>query len=181
MPALIQPFKGVLPEIAGDVWVAGNAAVIGDVKIGPGSSVWYSVTIRGDVEPIRIGSGTNIQDGTVVHVQEGVSGTFIGNNVTIGHAAMLHACTLEDGSFVGMRATVLDQAVVETGAMVAAGALVTPGKIVRKGELWSGVPAKKFRDLTEEDRGYFDVSAIHYADLAAEYRRMEEAQSFAAD
>lgn len=173
MPGLIQPYKGVLPEIAEGVFIAGTAAIIGNVKIGPGCGIWYGVTIRGDVEEIRIGSRTNIQDGTVIHVQDGVQGTYIGDDVTIGHMAMLHACNLEDRSFVGMKACILDGARVETGAMVAAGALVTPGKIVRSGELWSGVPAKKLRDLREGEIADFDWSAKHYTELAAEFLAMD--------
>ncbi len=173
MPGLIQPYKGVMPQIGADVFVAGTAAIIGDVAIGLGCGIWYGVTIRADVEEIRIGTGTNIQDGTVIHVQDNVQGTYIGNDVTVGHMAMLHACTLEDRSFVGMKACILDGARVETGAMVAAGALVTPGKIVRSGELWSGVPAKKLRDLREEEIANFDWSAKHYQELAAEFLAME--------
>jgi len=177
MPGIIQPYLGKVPEIADDVFVADNAAILGDVKIGPKCGIWYGVTIRGDVEEIRIGSGTNIQDGTVIHIQEGVQGTYIGDNVTIGHMAMLHACNLHDGAFVGMRSCVLDGAVVETRAMVAAGALITPGKIVRTGELWSGVPAKKFRDLTEKEFKYFDYSVAHYIERAAEFRAMQLEQA----
>ncbi|MCZ6764151.1 MAG: gamma carbonic anhydrase family protein [Alphaproteobacteria bacterium] len=175
MPAIIRPYRGVHPDIAKDVFVADTATVIGDVKIGPRSSVWYGVTIRGDIEEIRIGAGTNIQDGTVIHVQDGVQGTYIGDDVTIGHMAMLHACNLQDRCLVGMKSCVLDGAVVETGAMVAAGALVTPGKIVRKGELWSGVPAKKLRDLSQEEIDYFDISAEEYVKFAADHNSSQKA------
>lgn len=171
---LIRPFQGMTPKIANGVFIAETAAVIGDVEIGAGSSIWYACVVRGDVNRVRIGANTNIQDGTVIHVDaegEHWNGlpTMIGDNVTVGHRAMLHACTLEDGSFVGMSATVLDGAVVETGAMVAAGALVTPGKRVPKGELWAGAPAKCMRALTQDELDYFQVSADHYAELAAKY------------
>ncbi|MGY9005523.1 MAG: gamma carbonic anhydrase family protein [Alphaproteobacteria bacterium] len=171
---MIRPFSGTSPKIADNVFVAETAAVIGNVEIGEGSSIWYGVTIRGDVNEVRIGKNTNIQDGTVIHVDahgEHWNGmpTHIGDNVTVGHLAMLHACTLEDGSFVGMSATVLDGAVVETGAMVAAGAVVTPGKRVLAGQLWAGMPAKHMRDLSEEDIAYFQVSADHYSELAGKY------------
>ena len=134
--------------------------------------------LRGDGNVIRIGARTNIQDGTVIHVNQekdggrGKSGLAcnIGADVTVGHLALLHACTLEDGSFVGMKACVMDGAVVETGGMVAAGALVTPGKRVRKGELWAGSPAKLMRALTDAELKYFGYSAQHYAELAASYR-----------
>jgi carbonic anhydrase/acetyltransferase-like protein (isoleucine patch superfamily) len=170
MSALILPWNGILPQLAEDVWIAPNAAVIGDVAIGPGSGVWFACTLRGDVNEIRIGARTNIQDGTVVHVTSGGHGTYVGDDVTVGHAAILHACTLEDGSFVGMQACVMDGAVVESGAMVAAGALVTGGKRVRAGELWAGRPAKMLRQLTPEERASIPVSAARYAELAARYR-----------
>ena len=171
MAGLILPYRGVLPTLAADVWVAPNAAVIGDVEIGAGSGVWFACTVRGDVNEIRIGAGTNIQDGTVIHVSKDGQGTYIGDGVTIGHAAIVHACTLGDGCFVGMQACVMDDAVVEPGAMVAAGALVTPGKRVPSGQLWTGRPARYVRDLTADEAAYIPRSAARYTALAAEYRR----------
>ncbi|HEY4163366.1 MAG TPA: gamma carbonic anhydrase family protein [Dongiaceae bacterium] len=176
MPALILPYNGVTPKIAPDAFVAETAVIIGDVEIGPGASIWYGCVLRGDANSIRIGARTNIQDGTIIHVnheREGAAGTrtVIGADITVGHMALLHACTLEDGSFVGMKACVMDGAVVETGAMVAAGALVTPGKRVKRGELWAGSPAKPMRPLTEKELAYFAYSAEHYAELAATYRK----------
>jgi len=175
MPALIRPFENVAPNIAADAFIAETAVIIGDVEIGAGSSIWYGCVLRGDSNSIKIGARTNIQDGTVIHVnheREGATGTrtVIGSDITVGHMALLHACTLEDGSFVGMKACVMDGVVVEGGAMVAAGALVTPGKRVKKGELWAGSPAKLMRALTEKEIAYFTYSAQHYADLAAGYR-----------
>jgi carbonic anhydrase/acetyltransferase-like protein (isoleucine patch superfamily) len=176
MPTLIKPFDGITPKIAPDAFIAETAVIIGDVEIGAGASVWYGCVLRGDSNRIRIGARTNIQDGTVIHVnheREGAVGTktTIGSDVTVGHMALLHACTLEDGSFVGMKACVMDGVVVESGAMVAAGALVTPGKRVKKGELWAGSPAKLMRPLSEKEVAYFAYSARHYAELAASYRR----------
>ena len=173
MTGIILPYKGILPKIADGVFIAQNAVVTGDVEIGAGSGIWYGCVLRGDVHQIRIGERTNIQDNTVVHVTGGKLGTYIGSDITIGHGAILHACTLEDGCFVGMGAVILDGAVVESGAMVAAGALVTPGKRVRKGELWSGSPAKLFRPLSEQDLAFFPVSARGYAELAAKYRAQQ--------
>ena len=169
MAGLILPYRGVVPTLAPDVWVAPNAAVIGDVQIGPGTGVWFACTVRGDVNEIRIGAGTNIQDGTVIHVSKDGQGTYIGDGVTIGHSAIVHACTLGDGCFIGMQACVMDDAVVEPGAMVAAGALVTPGKRVLSGQLWTGRPARHTRDLTEQEAAYIPESARRYAALAAEY------------
>lgn len=170
MTGVILPNKGRLPQIDPTAFIAPTAAVIGDVVIGAGSSVWFNCTVRGDVHEIRIGARTNIQDNTVVHVTGGKFGTYIGSDITIGHGAILHACTLEDGCFVGMSATVMDGAVVESGAMVAAGAVVTPGKRVKSGELWAGSPARLMRPLTAEEIAFFPVSAEKYAALAEQYR-----------
>ncbi len=167
--SFILPYRGTLPSIDPSSFIAPNAAVIGDVVIGKGSSIWFGCTVRGDVHEIRIGQDTNIQDNTVVHVTGGKFGTYIGNGITIGHGAVLHACTLQDNCFIGMGATVMDGVVVEEGAMVAAGALVTPGKRVLKGELWGGSPAKKLRALSQEEIDFFPVSASKYAALAKEY------------
>jgi carbonic anhydrase/acetyltransferase-like protein (isoleucine patch superfamily) len=170
MSGHILPFQGVLPTIAADCFIAPTAVVIGDVVIGAGTSVWFSCVIRGDVHEIRIGERTNIQDGTIIHVTAGKLGTYIGSDITIGHGAVIHACTLEDSCFIGMGAIILDGAVVESGAMIAAGAVVTPGKRVKSGELWGGNPAKLLRPLSEQDQAYFPVSAANYVALAGRYR-----------
>lgn len=170
MPYII-PYNGKLPKIAEDAFIARNATIIGDVEIGAGANIWYNVVVRGDVASIRIGERANIQDGTIVHVSRGQPGTVIGSDVTIGHMAIIHACTLEDHAFVGMGATVMDGAVVEGGGMVAAGALLTPNKRVKQGELWSGSPAKYWRDITDEEKKTLPQTAAHYAKMAQEYRR----------
>ena len=170
MTGLILPYKGILPKIHEDAWIAPNAAIAGDVEIGADSSIWFGVQMRGDVHEIRIGSRTNIQDGCVLHVTRNVSGCYVGDNVTVGHMALLHACTIESDSFIGMGAIVLDEAVVESGAMVAAGAMVTPGKRVPAGELWAGRPAKFMRKLTKEDLDFFPVSADNYVRLSKDYK-----------
>jgi carbonic anhydrase/acetyltransferase-like protein (isoleucine patch superfamily) len=164
------PFEGKVPVLLDGAWVAPTAAVIGDVVLGPGSSVWYGCVLRGDSNIIRVGARTNIQDGTIVHVNSGAEPTLIGDGVTIGHACIIHGCTLEDGAFVGMGATVLDRAVIEGGGMLAAGALLTPGKRVRRGELWAGSPARLLRPLMPEDIARFATTAPHYAALAARHR-----------
>ena len=179
MSGIIRPHRGVHPSIAEDAFIAETAVIIGDVTIGPGSSVWYGCVLRGDVNTIRVGARTNIQDGSVVHVNHDPNGDYretgggqptrIGDGVTIGHMALIHACTIHTGGFVGMRAVVMDDAVVEGGAMVAAGALVTPNKHVAAGELWGGAPAKKMRDLDETERAHLPYQAEHYAELAAQY------------
>lgn len=159
-----------MPKISPEAFVAPGSSVIGDVEIGRLTGVWFNVAIRGDVEKIRIGERTNIQDGTVIHVSRKDGPTIIGSGITIGHSALLHACILEDNCFIGMGATVMDYAVVESGAMVAAGALVTPGKRVPKGELWAGSPAKFFRPLTEAESAYVFTSAENYVKHVGEYR-----------
>lgn len=164
----ILPFKGLLPTIHPSVFLA-NATVIGDVVINEGSNIWFGVTIRGDVNSIRIGRGTNIQDGSVVHCTRNRFTTTIGDNVTIGHLALLHGCVVEDGAFIGMKACIMDGAVVEAGAMVAAGALVTPGKRVKAGEVWGGSPAKFLRALTPDDIQHQMAIAPHYAEMAKIY------------
>lgn len=166
---IILPFKGIMPRIAANAFIAPGAVIIGDVEIGEETNVWFGCVIRGDVNTIRIGSRTNIQDGTVVHVTNKTGPTRIGSNITIGHHATIHACTLEDGSFVGMGAVLLDGSVVETGAMLAAGALLAPRKRIPAGELWAGNPAKFFRELTPEEHAYIPVSAEHYVGLGREY------------
>jgi len=166
----VLPFQGTSPTIADDVFIAPTAVVIGDVVIGAGTSVWFNCVIRGDVHEIRIGERTNIQDGTIVHVTGGKLGTYIGSDITIGHGAILHACTLEDSCFIGMGATILDGVVVESGAMVAAGAVVTPGKRVKTGELWAGNPARLMRQLSPQEQEFFPVSAAGYVSLAGRYR-----------
>jgi carbonic anhydrase/acetyltransferase-like protein (isoleucine patch superfamily) len=173
---LIVPFRGMVPRIDPTAFVAPTATIIGDVEIGADSGIWFGVTIRGDVHEIRIGKGTNIQDGTVIHISSKRFGTYIGDGVTVGHCCLIHACVLEDKSFIGMNATVMDGAVVESGAMVAAGALVTPGTRVEKGKLWAGVPAKCRRDLGDSDHEMMGYTAPHYAELAREYRLEAEAR-----
>ena len=164
--------EGQFPRISQNAFIAPGAAVIGDVEIGEDSGIWFGCVVRGDVNYIRIGSRTNIQDGTVIHVTRRTGPTIIGSNVTIGHSALLHACTVEDGAFIGMRATLMDGVVVESGAQVAAGALVTPNKRIPKGQLWAGSPAKYFRDLTEQEQAFIPISAENYVKHAREYLAM---------
>jgi len=170
MSGLIIPFDGHVPQIAADAFIAPTATIIGDVEIGTASSVWYGCTVRGDVNHIRIGHSSNIQDHTVIHVDRRKFPAIIGDHVLVGHMCIIHGCTLEDGSFVGMNATVMDGCVVESGGMVAAGALLTPGKRVGRGELWGGRPAKFMRNLTDEQIAGFREATDHYARLAARHK-----------
>jgi gamma-carbonic anhydrase len=168
--ACIMPYKGILPKIDQGAFIAPSASIIGDVTIGKGSGVWFNCVIRGDVEPITIGENTNVQDGSVIHCTRGGGKTTIGDNVTIGHKVLLHACTLQDESFVGMGAILMDGVIVETGGMVAAGSLVTPNKTIKKGEIWAGSPAKFFRNLTKEETDFIMISANNYRKHVDEYK-----------
>lgn len=168
--SLVLPFGDRHPAIAPDAFVAPNATVIGDTEIGARSSIWFGCVLRGDVNSIRVGSDTNIQDGTVVHVTRAKFGTVIGSGVTVGHLALIHGCTLEDHAFVGMQATVMDGCVIESEGMLAAGALLTPGKRIASGELWAGRPAKLMRRLDTDELRNIHETAAHYARLAATYR-----------
>lgn len=169
---IILPYKGIYPKIAPTAFIAPGAVVIGDVEIGEETTVWFGCVIRGDVNTIRIGKRTNIQDGTVIHVTRKIGPTRIGDNVTIGHRALLHACTLEDECFVGMGASLQDFATVESGGMLAAGAQLTPNKHVPKGQIWAGNPARFFRDMTEQESAFILQSAQNYVTHGYEYREL---------
>ncbi len=179
MNAVLRPYRGVMPKIHETAFVADTAVIIGDVEIGPRASIWYGCVIRGDVNAIRIGADTNIQDGSVIHATHDRVGdyretgggvpTLIGEGVTVGHLALLHACEVQSHAFIGMRSVVMDKAVVEGGAMVAAGAVVTPGKRVLSGELWSGTPATLMRGLKPEEAELIPYLRDTYVQLAASY------------
>lgn len=166
----IMPYLDKTPNISNKAFIAASASIIGDVTIGEESGIWFGCVLRGDVEPIIIGKGTNIQDGSVIHCTRGGGKTIIGDNVTIGHKALIHAAILQDACFIGMGAIIMDGVKVETGAMVAAGSLVTPNKIIPTGEIWAGNPAKFFRKLTKEESDYILISAENYKQHAKEYR-----------
>jgi carbonic anhydrase/acetyltransferase-like protein (isoleucine patch superfamily) len=166
----ILPFEGRMPRIHETAWVAPTAVVVGDVEIGAQSSVWFHCVLRGDTNFIRIGARTNIQDGSILHVNRKTFACILGDDVTIGHAAIVHACTVENGGFVGMGATVLDGAVIETGGVLAAGALLSPGKRIGRNELWMGSPARFARTLDDAERAGFAATTAHYVDLARRHR-----------
>jgi len=168
MPVL-RSFGGRRPQLGTNVFIAENAAVIGDVVLGDEASIWYGVTVRGDGMPIRIGARTNVQDNAVVHHTTDQFGAFIGNDCTIGHGAIIHACTVEDLCLVGMGAIVLDGARIGRGSLVGAGALVTPGTVIPPGSLVIGSPAKVKRPLNDKEREQIDYGAKHYVELARTY------------
>ena len=174
--ALIRPFLEHLPALGERAYIDPAAVVIGNVVLGDDVSIWPATVIRGDVNFIRIGARTNIQDGTVVHVSHdgphaklGGFATRIGDDVTIGHKAIIHACTIEDAALIGMGAIILDGAVVKKHAFVGAGALVPPGKTVGEGEMWLGSPARFARKLTEAEIEALYYSAQHYVRLKDQY------------
>jgi len=167
---IILPYKGIYPKIDETAFIAPGAVVVGDVEIGPYTNIWFGVVIRADVNKVRIGARTNIQDGTICHVTYNAADLMIGDEVTIGHNAILHGCHVHNGGFVGMGATVMDNAVVESGAMVAAGALISPKKVVKTGELWAGTPAKIMRSMTQAEVDYLPWSAEHYVRLGQTYK-----------
>ena len=172
----LRPYLQHLPSVGDRVYVDPAASVIGDVVLGDDVSIWPATVVRGDVNFIRIGARTNIQDGCVVHVSHdgphaklGGFATVIGEDVTIGHKAIIHACRIEDAVLIGMGAIVLDGAIVKKHGFVGAGALVTPGKVVGEGEMWLGNPARKVRMLTDAEIEALYYSAGHYVRLKDHY------------
>jgi gamma-carbonic anhydrase len=165
----VLPYKGVWPTIGANVFLAPNCFVIGQVTIADDANLWFNVVVRGDDHWIRIGARTNVQDGTIIHVSKDTRPTTIGSDVTIGHGAVLHGCTVEDHAMVGIGATVLDGAVIESDAIVAAGAIVSPGKQIKSGELWAGCPAKLIRRVKPEEFEFIRINGSHYCRLASDY------------
>jgi carbonic anhydrase/acetyltransferase-like protein (isoleucine patch superfamily) len=174
--ATLLSFGGMTPRVDPDAFVAPGARLIGDIEIGPGASIWYNCVLRGDVNHIRIGARSNVQDGTVIHVDSpkpGAKGgypTIIGDDVLIGHLAMIHGCRLHDRAFVGLGAIVMNDCEIAGDAMLAAGAMLTPGKRIPAGQLWAGRPAKYVRDLSADEIAGMRAGVAHYAALAEAHR-----------
>jgi len=172
----IRSFEGLVPLIDDTAWLDPTSLVIGDVEIGAHSSLWPGVVVRGDINRIRIGSDSNIQDGSVLHnshdgpFMPGGSPLIIGNGVTAGHKVILHGCEIGDRCLIGMGAILMDKAVVEPDVMIGAGSLVPPGKVLQSGHLYTGSPARPSRELTDEEREYLVYSAAHYVKLAQRHR-----------
>ena len=148
---IIKSVNGKVPQISEDCYIAENATIVGDVKIGNQCSVWFNAVIRGDVNSITIGNKVNIQDGAVIHCTYQKHSTIIGNNVSIGHNAIVHGCTIHDNVLIGMGAIVMDNCVVESNAIVAAGSVITQNTVVPSGTIYAGVPAKKVKDINQSD------------------------------
>ena len=168
--AIIRPHGNAAPRLHDSAFVAEGAVVIGDVEVGAGSSLWFGAVVRGDVNSIRVGARTNIQDLSVVHVTGGTHPTRVGDEVTVGHRVTLHGCTVLDRCLIGIGSVVMDGAVVGPDAMVGAGSLVPPGMVVPPGTLALGSPARVKRNLTQAELDSLRVSAERYAALAARYR-----------
>ena len=166
---LILPVNGILPVWGESCFIAPNATLTGDVVMGDECSVWFNAVVRGDVYSIRIGNKTNIQDGVIVHCTYKRAATSIGNGVSIGHHAMIHGCTIEDHVLIGMGAIVLDRAVVQEGCLVGAGAVVTEGSILESGFLYAGIPARKIKPVTDEQKQTILRTASRYPEYAAMY------------
>lgn len=147
---LIKSVKGISPEIGKDCYIAENATIVGDVVLGDQCSVWFNAVIRGDVNYIKIGSKVNIQDGAIIHCTYQKHPTIIGNNVSIGHNAIVHGCTIHDNVLIGMGAIVMDNCVVESNSIIAAGAVLIQNTHVEAGTIYAGVPAKKVKDISQE-------------------------------
>lgn len=171
---MILAYQGVMPRVHPTAFVEESAQVIGDVELGEESSVWFNAVIRGDVNFVRIGRGTNIQDGTVIHVNRGGFPTILEEFVTVGHGARIHGCHVKSHCLIGIGAVVLDGAVLEEECLVAAGSLVAPGTKVPKGSLLMGAPARVRRSVSAEDLDLIHRSARNYVRLRAEYKAMRD-------
>ncbi len=167
---MIRAFQGVLPRVAGTAFIADSAEVTGDVVIGDESSVWFHSVVRGDIHYIRLGSRTNIQDLCVVHVRKRDHPVMMGDDITVGHGAIIHGCTIGDRVLIGMGAIILDGVVIGEDSIIGAGSLVTPGTSVPPASLVLGSPAEIRRQVTEEERGWIRRSARNYVEYARQYR-----------
>jgi carbonic anhydrase/acetyltransferase-like protein (isoleucine patch superfamily) len=147
---IIKPVNGNSPQIPNDCYIADNATIVGDVKIGKQCSIWFNTVIRGDVHYIKIGNKVNIQDGAVIHATYKTSPTNIGNNVSIGHNAIVHGCTIKDNVLIGMGSIIMDDCIIESNSIIAAGAVVTKNTRVEAGSIYAGIPAKKVKDISKE-------------------------------
>lgn len=168
--ALIKPVRGIEPKFGKDCWLAENATVVGEVEMGDQCTIWFNAVVRGDVNYIKIGNKTNIQDNATIHGTYEKAPTNIGNNVSIGHNAIVHGCTLKDEVLIGMGAIVMDNAVVEEGAIVAAGAVVLQNTIVEANTIYAGVPAKKVKTVGPENREMQSRIANNYIKYAGWFK-----------
>jgi len=166
---MIRPYKGMVPQVAPSAFVEASAQLIGDVRVGEDSSVWFNCVIRGDVNHIRIGSSTNVQDGSIIHVASGRFPAIIGDRVTIGHGVILHGCKILDRSLVGIGSIVLDGVTVGEESIIAAGSLVTPGTEVPPRSMVMGSPARVRRQVSEEELEWIDAHWKNYVEYKNSY------------
>jgi carbonic anhydrase/acetyltransferase-like protein (isoleucine patch superfamily) len=171
--SIIRPFAGVWPRIHPDAWIAPGAVVVGDVEIGAESSLWYGAVLRGDVHGIRVGARSNLQDGCVLHVTRDRFACVLGDEVTVGHRAVVHGCRVGDGALIGIGAIVLDGAEVGAGALIGAGSVVTPGSLIPERWLALGTPAKPVRELTAAEVAEQRARTLAYVDTARQHRAAE--------
>ena len=174
--SLIIPVKGIAPQIDTSCFIAANATVVGDVVLGKECSVWFTAVIRGDVNSIRIGDRTNIQDGAVIHCTYEKAATTIGNNVSIGHRAIVHGCRINDNALIGMGAIVMDHAVVNENCIVAAGAVVLENSVCEAGCIYAGVPAKKVKELSPVQVENLQQTAQNYIKYSGWFKEKDEDQ-----
>lgn len=151
--ALIKSVKGISPTFGNDCYLAENSTIVGDVVMGDSCSIWFNAVVRGDVNSIRMGNKVNVQDGAVIHCTYQKTKVEIGNNVSIGHNALVHGCTIHDNVLIGMGAIVMDNCVIESNSIVAAGAVVTQNTVVESGSIYAGIPAKKVKEINQSDFG----------------------------
>lgn len=168
---VIKSVRGIAPEIPDDCYVADNATIVGEVTMGANCSVWFNAVVRGDVHYIKIGDKVNIQDGAVIHATYQKAPTTIGNNVSIGHNAIVHGCTIHDNVLIGMGSIVMDHCVIESNSIIAAGAVVTQNTRVEAGSIYAGIPAKKVKDISQElINGEIDRIANNYINYASWFK-----------
>ena len=168
--ALIQEVRGFAPKYGRDCWLAENSSLIGEVELGDNCTVWFSAVVRGDVNFIRVGNNTNIQDNVTIHGTYEKAGTTIGNNVSIGHNAVIHGCTIEDNVLIGIGAVVLDKAVIKSGSIIGAGSVVLAGTIVEPNSVYGGIPARKLKEMDDENKEMLGRIAGNYSMYAGWFK-----------
>ena len=171
---MVLPYAGRVPRVAASAWVAVSADLVGDVEIGENASLWFQTVLRGDIEPVRVGANTNIQDGCILHTSLG-SPVIVNDWVTVGHRAILHGCAVQSHCLIGMGAVVLNNARIGEGSIIAASALVLEGTVIPPRSLYAGVPARFLRQLTDSDRAFIDAHATHYLELKENYAAEQQA------
>lgn len=173
---VIREIKGTKPVLGDNCWCAETAVIIGEVEMGDNCTVWYNAIVRGDVNSIKIGHNTNIQDGAVIHCTYKKAATVIGSNVSIGHNAIVHGCTVEDNVLIGMGAIVMDHAVVKSGSIIGAGAIVLQNQIIEPNSVYVGNPARKVKEIGEEGVGLIERTANNYIKYAGWFRENDQAE-----